>query len=383
MASLTKTMLIEICDDVLMRATKDSIQGNEAKMFLMEMASAAKRGTHIIYVPGLGDNDLTNKLREKLGASVVSHLIRGKKNRLRIHTLLNALKVKAVCSYNKMPLDYESSFERVIFINPDMSQSLFAHAETYLIGENHSDTEMFMLFAHYYIRQKRLDGVHLSFYPLMGGGATSAKVYGYECKQRRHFCLAIADSDYKSPCIESEFEIKLGGTATKIRDVDNFYKDSAPHCCFVHMKKVSEIENLIPSRLLRKHAVSKDNDIILAKDYSFIDIKKGITYYSMLANQETIDYYKELYGTSINLEDFDSKRTQYYDPAVFKEEVKDRVVLAGWGSGVLDSILNDPANRKELENITRDQLTPSQQYEWESLGESVFNWTCALKPQRT
>lgn len=380
MAFLTKKMLIEVRRDILDQAINDANSStNDAAVFLSEVAFAVKRGKHIVYVPALnGDIDLSTNLKKVIGKNAVALLQSSQRNRSKFRSIIDKLNTKAVCSYGEVTP--EGNFTKVIHINPSRMVGFEVGVETHVIGENISDVTMFDILFDYYASSHRLKDVSRCFYPLMGGGDTTCKVYENECEYQHHFCLVITDSDFKLPCEEGkELEnLEKESTASKVMDVHKSYK--SPVCDFYHMRYVSEIENLIPKAIYKEYGSNHLQTIVLDHDYSFFDMKKGLDFYR-LRKQEHYNYWTTIYTNDADFSEFNSLSAQHVDFSTFKEAAKGKFVLPGWGYDILKNILDISTLVKTMRKTKRVDLSESQHKEWTKIGELMFNWTCALGPR--
>lgn len=381
MAFLTrKKMLIEVRRDILDQAINDANSStNDAAVFLSEVALAVKRGKHIVYVPALnGDIDLSTNLKKVIGKNAVALLQSSQRNRSKFRYIIDKLNTKAVCSYSEVTT--EGNFTKVIHINPSRMQGFEVGVETHVIGENISDVTMFDILFDYYASSHRLKYVSRCFYPLMGGGDTTCKVYENECENRHHFCLVITDSDFKLPCEEGkELEnLEKESTASKVMNVHKAYK--SPVSDFYPMRYVSEIENLIPKAIYKEYGSNHLQTIVLDHDYSFFDMKKGLDFYR-LRKTEHYNYWITIYAGDADFSEFNSLSAQHAKFSTFKEAAKGKFVLPGWGSDILKNILDTSTLVKSMRKTKRADLSESQHKEWTRIGELMFNWTCALEPR--
>lgn len=375
-------MLIEVKKDILEQAIIDANSStNDAAMFLSEVALAVKRGKHIVYVPALnGDIDLSAKLKNVIGRNAVSLLQSSQRDRSKFRAITQRLNTKAVCSYAEVEPD--GNFTKIIHINPSQMIGFEFEAETYVIGENLSDAIVFDILIDYFASSNRLKNVTRCFYPLMGGGDTTCKVYENECENQHHFCLIITDSDFKLPCEEGK-EIEMlekDSTPYKVLEIHKAYQSNVSE--FYPMHYVSEIENLIPKGIYSTYGANGQQSIVLNHEYSFFDMKKGLDYYR-LRRKEHYDYWTTLYAGDADFSEFDALSAQHASFETFREIARSKTVLSGWGSDILKKILDNPMLVKAMRKTQRVDLYESQHKEWMKIGELMFNWTCALEPRYT
>lgn len=378
MAFLTKKMLIEVKKDIIERAICDANSpANDAALFLSELSLAVKRGKHIVYVPSLSqDTDLSKDLENVIGRNALLLLKSSQKDRSKFYSIYQALSTKAVCSYGEVESD--DRWKRIIHINPSQMVSFEVGTETYVIGENLSDISFFGLMSKYYASSKRLKDYTSCYYALMGGGDTTSCVYENECKNKHHFCLVITDSDFKLPCETGKELINLdeNSTAGKVLNIHQKYNPKI--CEFYSMRFVSEVENLIPTELLKDNMVCKNKqEIVLSHDFSFFDIKKGLLF-NRLRDKKQFEYWSSIYSTSVDFSDFCYLSTSHPDDKDFKNAANGKTILQGWGNDILKKILESKYLREHYEQLC---LMESQRKEWNNIGELMFNWTCSLKPR--
>lgn len=373
-------MLIEVRKDILDQAIIDADSAtNDAAVFLSEVALAVKRGKHIVYVPALnGDIDLSSKLRNVIGRNTVSLLQSSQRDRSKFRAITQRLNTKAVCSYAEVEPDEQ--FTKIIHINPSQMIGFEVGTETFVIGENLSDIIVFDILIDYFALSNRLKKVTRCFYPLMGGGDTTCKVYENECENQHHFCLIITDSDFKLPCEEGKELDGLENDSTpyKVLEVHKKYQSNVSE--FYPMRYVSEVENLIPKRIYTAHGTNRQQSIVLNHDYSFFDMKKGLDFYR-LRRKEHYDYWTGIYAGEADFSDFDALSALHSTFDTFKEAARGKIVLPGWGGDILKNILDNSKLVKALRKAQRADLYESQHKEWLRIGELMFNWTCSLEPR--
>ena len=149
--------------------------------------------------------------------------------------------------------------------------------KTCLLGENTSDCKWFIRMGKYYALREGF-GSHLSFEEILGGGDTTGKLYSNILKDCRKLCLCIVDSDRKS------YNSVLGNTAKKVQVKDKELR-ALQNCKYVtcQILEVHEIENLLPTELIRIDVQSKKEIELIAlegsqktkdsTDWMYIDIK--------------------------------------------------------------------------------------------------------------
>lgn len=370
-------MLIEVKEDIIADAINAKPVGaNDAITLLSELAIAARKGKHIVYVPCISvDSELQNNLQKVLSKSDYHFLKASQRNRSDFQCIINALDTKVICTYSRN-IQSDSKWQRIIHYNPKDYSSFEIFEETHLLCENLDDVNYFHYLSKYYCRLHRIQNSKICFLGLMGGGNTTAKVLEQECKSIQHLCLVITDSDYQYPVDSSNALSELGDTAQKVNDIVIKYKNQ--FCQFYHMRCVSEVENLIPTKILSTvKPVNPSQKSILDSDFSFFDIKKGLTFLQ-LRNTNVYSHWKKL--NCIELTSFDQFSKSHTDEKDFKEK---GVLISGWGSTILSDVLTEDKCKSLLKEVSQSDLTVPQQKEWENIGKLIYNWTCVLPIRRT
>lgn len=375
-------MLIEVERDIIEAAVKDAdARQRQAESLLNELTITIIRGKHLVHIPVLEtDEDLLEELKTRIGTSSTALLKRSQKDKSKFHTLISKLNTKAILSYN--PVKADDRWKRIIHINPSTMPNFELGRETHLIGENLMDIKVFESLFTYYSKSIFKRPLPYCYYPLPGGGATTAEVYKKVCNEKQHLCLVITDSDLKVPCMKEDFynSLEMNSTAKKVYDVHTDCNSPVTECYI--MRHVSEIENLIPSKIYKALGnTTPQQTTVLNHDYSYFDMKKGLGY-CRLRIPEIYSYWTDIYRLDVDFSEFDALSAQYDDFSSFKSVAKGRQLLGGWGDDVLKKIIEDTTLSQQLSYVTKEDLSSSQHKEWSKIGELILNWTCSLGPMR-
>lgn len=367
-------MFIEIEKDILEDALKkEGYDRNFSRDLLIAMALCVAMGKHYVFVPALRqDSDLRDNLVKLLGKSYVAMLDHTNRRYTESTIIKHKVCVKAVITISSLT----SHQSGVITINPMAMTKFEPWVETFILTENLIDAEFYNYTVLYYKRKERVQSCKLSYYPLMGGGNTVAKVMENEVALGQHFCLAIVDSDKKCP------NRRIGETAQHLLDV----LINRPFNCSAYvMDKVMEIENLIPNRLVIEYGDGAGYKEVFAKDPSFFDLKKGLTLES-IKDDDVYDYWKDLITDEQGRFDERDKvlKSCNKDEEYFEKVKGCRAIKNGFGNKLLQNVVDGSraSNKSDLESLYAVQdmdLNSFQQDEWWNIGKIMFSWTCACK----
>lgn len=374
-------MYIEICKDVIEDAiVKSELNVNNSLNLLQLFAIFSSKGNHIISVPCLLNNTALNKdLCRVMGASSVNMLKRSEKVFYMLQSIKPRLSAYCLITYS----DSNMQDDRAIVYNPIRMKDFEPYLRTKLVTENLLDSVFFNYVAHYYLRKTLFTGVSIRFEATPGGGSTTCDVVKHEILEKRRFCLVIVDSDKKYPN-----QANYGDTAGKIVNVVNVHPSEV--CKHYVMKRVMEVENLIPHRIVREYASDKTDNDILSRDVSFYDMKVGLTLKG-LYNDEVYDYQKGVFP-ELDYAPRDEAKSRSKCRDEYERYIDDHhlsnVLKHGFGSDLLKNVTSAcddsgmvryPELAEEMRNKIRlEDLTAEQVEEWERIGECMFTWTCGL-----
>ena len=289
---------------------------------------------------------------------------------------------------------YKDENRHIIFINYKNVPSFELYVETRLICEHLNDAVVYNLILTEYKNKHGLE-IDSNFYPMLGGGSTTAIVYEHEIKEAKTFILCLSDSDFKFN------DSALGDTARNIKSIDNKYKSFNSY--YYHLTQLSESENIIPLTVYRQYVDNNNDDGMkeICKVFEkikgtdsrylcYLDFKKGITLHR-LQNIKENDNIKDI--AAIVVEDVDSyigektlqiqKEISHIDDIQLREEqfklqCKKNQLLRGFGDNILDNVLKF-IKKQNVTDVFHD-ATDSQLYEIEQIGKLLYDWSAAMKP---
>ena len=377
-------MYIEIANDIVEDAIgKATSDVNDSRDLLTLFALNAQRGKHLVHVPCLHNNPETVRaLTSLMGRSHIDFLRQSERMHYQLAQIKNLVSNYVVITFEKQKDD-----SKAILINPIIERRFEAYNETHVITENIQDSIFFKYLVKFFLREHAIRYCNICFFPVMGGGDTTADVLRHEIEDRRFLCLVIADSDRKYP------HSKYGQTALKIKEIIENYNPF--HCDLYIMDQVMEVENLIPFGVVEKAASNKGFSQIFEKDASFYDMKCGLTL-NWLYDDEVSRYWsQQLYQGEISLEQRNDAKSHSNNRKNYQSYIEshkyDKQLTQGFGSDLLCRCTNDfdgNGNRldahikNDLMNVKRSDLTTFQLNEWIKIGRVLFSWTCGLAQRR-
>lgn len=363
-------MWIEIKTDVVQKAIDEKANPiNDAADFLRDLSIAIKRQKHVIYVPCLADLNLKAKLAEVIGQQYTSLLALGLDHRMDIGRVKSLVLVSCVISYERT-LQIPAN---TILINPEDCGRFECFQETHVITENLADSDFYKFLIQFYCRSENITLCTHRYYPLMGGGATSAKVLESEIELKQHFTVAIADSDKHYSGAD------YGETYKKMQSVID--TKHPKFCALEKMERVAEIENLIPHKFLKLHnQYTEEHEKIFNRDPEHYDIKKGFSVRSLFKD-DMADHWRTRFpdidfSKRDNLKAANPTKVEY--DAAAKDLQDGNLINISWGSNVLSELLEVV----DFSDVTSEDLTADQRYEWIKIGRFLFSWTCCLSQSR-
>ena len=360
-------MYIVISEDIVKNALdKYSCSKDLCITIMTELALGAFRGHHFVYIENYKKYKNNLWSAKILTRQLMAGVERGSDYEGK--SIVDKIKIFAVVSLNDKDYEkYKNQYpnHQLIWINPNHHKTLELSEETHLLTENLNDGKFFKPLVIRHLKRKcKLGNFNVSYLNRNGGGATTADVYADEIKKANHFCLVITDSDKKHP------DDTMGKTAESIKDK----RPSTYHFAAEYfMEEVMEVENLIPRSFLpHSHNWQKE---LIKKDLSYYDIKLGLS-----LNTLAIDKYYNYWLTILGNQHL-QHTLRDYQIRLIKEDPKTQIVK-GWGEGILKNFLDKNDNIDNLEQTKDNQLTESQIYEWDAIGQKVIDWCIAIKPSR-
>lgn len=370
----------DIVEDAIVKATGDV---NDSLELLTLFALNAQKGKHLVHVPCLHNNPSKVKiLTNIMGRSHVDFLRQSE----RIYYQLAKVK-ELVSKYIVITFEKQSNDSKAIVINPIIERRFEAYNETHVITENILDSIFFKYLVKFFLRENAIRYCNICFYPVMGGGDTTADVLKHEIEDRRFLCLVITDSDRKYP--DSEY----GQTALKIKEVMDRYNPF--HCDMYIMNQVMEVENLIPFGVVKKAASNSGFSQVFEKDASFYDMKCGLTL-NWLFDDKVYDYWsKQFYQGEIDFKQRNEAKNHSSNRKSYQSYIESKnfkkQLTPGFGFDLLQRCTNefdgngqllDAHIKNDLMNVTPKDLTTFQLNEWLEIGRVLFSWTCGMSQRR-
>lgn len=354
-------MFIEITSDVVDKAEAGDKECIEA---LEKLAIAYRYGKHVVCY-NLKDKQKISKMKslqpntrdiyKKIGERLQDY-----------HSLGRLLVYKTFLTTKKI----SSKVGDIIYVNPQINGTFELYEESHLLAENLIDIDFFNFCVAYHKKKNPALNFNTCYFPLMGGGMTTDKVYEKEISLKQHFCLAILDSDKKyDGC-------NVGSTASNFCMSTKSYDPF--NCTFYIMKKVREVENLIPFSILSKCGIKEIKRVFDANsvlkdtknvDFSLFDMKKGLEGYKM-----DVDEYNYW---STNLAIYPVLKSKLTKSKVKKSPK----IISGFGRDILKKLMSCAKIKQSLTDGSFS-LTVNQEVEWTAIGKIIFEWCCADKPIR-
>ena len=197
-------------------------------------------------------------------------------------------------------------------------------------------------------------------YKRQGGGSDFGNALSSDDILKSNFVFAVADSDKHSPTD------KVGKTAKGIK----FLGHNRYNADYYILNDVMEAENLIPFKIILDTTQSING--LVSYDLSYFDFKDGLKY-TILYDKDIRNYWKRNFtGLQIDWNSVENL-TKAENFSEYCNVVHGKPSLVpGVGSNLLESVLDN----MKWNTITENDLTESQQKEWNVLGKKIFSWTC-------
>jgi len=348
-------MIIEIKNDILDKV----VEGNKTFIDCMILLACASRKEHYVIMPDWNTYPKQKEVTTIMGVRLFDKLKIISKNAENIKNfkfITPILGIKAICttSKNTQFIDKKNSDERIntIILNPNDIKDFKYNADTVVLGENINDIYFYENLIKYYIRNnnKVSNRIGYNFRPEAGGGVTTVQTVKNYIDKKSYFCITIADSDKKYDTCD------IGDTAEQISDI--YEKEKPFNSWYYILRYVSEIENLLPKKILT-HLNNKDKNLVTGKDYSYFDLKKGLTE-KVYANSDAKKYWDSIFGQELNNR--------------ISNRGKEAPIISGFGSKCLSNLTKE--QKQYLSKVTLNDLSDSQKKEWYELGKILLGWTC-------
>jgi hypothetical protein len=376
-------MFIEIREDIVEDAIdKKEMSTNDSLDLLIKFSYCAQAGKHVVTVPCLNNSELIKQLCSVMPKRNVEMLLASKKIRYQLKAIKSHVSIYAIITYQEIV-----PTEGVIVVNPQKRKYFEPYSESRVLTEHINDSMFFRYLVRFYLKDSGIGKWRFYFEPAMGAGSTTADVLSNIIKEEKYFCLTIADGDKKYPTSD------YGETANKIKDI--MEAEMPFNCDYYIMDNVTEIENLIPIKILNKIVPRRGYRRILGLDFSFYDMKKGLTL-DGIYDDNICNYWRNiLVAVGISFSQRDNAKNNSTGSETYKAYIRQHkyqeILCLGFGSDLLDMCVESPKTRSktahldmdyEFSKINREDLTDAQYKEWISIGKKMFSWTCGMKPRR-
>ena len=381
-----------------------AIAGDEIALNLLrDMDFACHHGKHMF----LGDYETLVLIKEQFPIRFPSL------SKLFAHLSTIGAIVNTLIWHVEFSLDDKESYVKeeegqyTIVISRNEISHFQAFNECHVLVENLEDIQMYQHILDFYKKDNGISKIRTIYYPILGGGSTTAMVLKQEMETRQSLVLCIVDSD--KPFASAQMK----ETAKKVKEAyDNSkYKYNTK---FYILDKVMEVENLIPFCIFEKYCTPSENDgskkelyeklkiIKSVRDYDekyldFFDFKKGICSSHLVdeslenTNREIIervsselqmpilpnsDRYKRLLellsAPELNL------GQQAKEKIINKWCMETESYISGLGKEILSNVLKSCS--ENLSKVEKGDLSNTQYALYTEIGTLMFNWTCAIKP---
>lgn len=326
---------------------------------IVQLMTASRSNHHKVYLKCQLEKEDENVLQAALDENSWREFCRLQKERIDVEGLISILDVYAVITTSK----HCSRIGKELQINPFEASDFLLNAPTYLCTENHRDGIFYQIVCNYYLSQERILNMASMYKTWKGGGSDFGNALKNDSILSDNFIFAIADSDKYYP------NAKVGKTAKSIM----FLGHNRYNADYYILLNVSEIENLIPIKLVKKYNshIANLEDL----DLSYFDFKEGLKY-QILYEKDSRDYWKSNFSRITF--DWDGILALAKDKSFsdYCNLVHDKTsIVSGCGKKLLESLLDD----NDWKNIREADFTQSQLSEWKEIGKKVFSWTCCSK----
>ena len=369
-------MLIKVESDFVdsfLRKEKLSVE------VMFSLLSAIHYGTHAVF---FNLNDYARLFPcTDFGLIERSALLRAKSMNSRIGALKEATHL--LCHVTYAQGTHRTDTE--IFINPSNVTGFDYQAKSIILTEHLSDSDYFLKFI--LPNVGKIDPkmrIIIVANQIMGGGNPIGDVMAQEVRLKEHFVLAIVDGDRKYPNHNGEGETS--------KTVSNALRNNPFNAGQYTMHRVMEVENLIPFALIVDNPNQRTHDIFLhnpLKNYSFFDMKEGLkcsldprynAYW--LDNLKTATYKQSYIDATAKFVKDKAKQEKKAKDKAEKTKIEKKVVVKGFGSGLLDETLRQIEERNDP-IIDMKELSEEQLEEWETIAFHIIRWCCCYDKARS
>ena len=322
----------------------------------VHLMTSSRMNYHKVYIKCVLTTDEEKQLKAAVDENSWREFQKLQKERFDVYGFIALLDVYAVITTSK----HCTRVGKELIINPFEASDFLFGIQTYLATENQRDGKLYQRIVEQFKRNNRLSNMNNTFKNWKGGGSDFGETLKTDEILNNNFVFAIADSDKHSP------SDNIGKTAKGIK----FLGHNRYNADYYILKYVMEAENLIPFKIV-KCKFPRISELVSC-DLSYFDFKEGLKY-TILYDKDQRLYWKSNFAIlNIDWEQVDNlvkipNFSKYCDAVHGKKSL-----LSGFGSDLLESVIDVPT----WEFITDDELTSSQQKEWNMLGKKIFSWTC-------
>ena len=366
-------MLIELADNLL----DSDLTGGELEA-LDTIMGARRRGYHLL----LGSGRLFQGIQQitELSQKSKSIINRVKERQIQKQRLRRTVTHVVRISRDAVTYVEDGHGTRIINMRLTQFRDYCSVDNVYILGENLSDARLFIEMARWYAISQGLGQTRLSWRPALGGGTTTAEVFGMYRDEPRP-CLCVVDRDAKSPgtAIGSTASAALGKV------------DPTKPWAVVHVIPCRTAENALPTRIVEA-AVERDVQLLSQvprfleplddQDRSDVrdhcDFKNGtsLAWILSLSDGDARDYWMTVAQSSVCephlnpvcLDEMECRNGQSCSCWIFM----------GFGGRLLEKSVE--VLRTMSIYKTNESICDTTRQHWENIGRVVFSWACGTAP---
>ena len=262
-------MVIEIDNDIIIAAAK----GNTTAVDCLNALATAVNNKHCVYMPQWGKLSANEKngLQSQLGTrnyNLISSVGEIVERRNTASKIARNVKIKAkytLSQHTKFVKNANNASKKedainIIYLNPQENTSFNFGSETHVLSENQTDVDFYkyvlVYFLNQYVKGSVTSSVGYNCYKVGGHGGNTKTTAQQYIDEGTHFCITLGDADKHYP------DASEGKTSKGIK---NAYTNINPFNSWYYiMQRTSEIENLIPAKILNK-LKNFDKTILISK----------------------------------------------------------------------------------------------------------------------
>jgi hypothetical protein len=302
----------------------------------------------------------------------------------------------------------DKSEEHIVVISANDISLFHAYNECHLLVENLEDVCVYKSILDFYKRDKKFSQTYNCYYPILGGGSTTAMVLRHEMNAKHSLILCIVDSD------KTFSTAPIKETPKKVQK--EYEGNAAKYLTYLYiLDKVMEVENLVPFQIYEEYCTPQADDKSKIELYAncqiikkikekneayldFFDFKKGIDSSHLINesvdnnNQQIVESVESLLIMPIEqnreryrtIQEILSAKELAFTPQqkekITKQIMHTETYIKGFGTDILKHIIE--SCEKSINTITKEQLTSTQRALYDEIGYILYNWTCACEPMR-